>query len=67
MGQFLYYRHPSTCEIWTHVRHLLVHISHFRDNLVLFFGAIKFGGAKNNVYFFFILEKNTHYLIPPPS
>lgn len=36
MGQFLYYSHPSTYEIWTHVRHLLVHISHFKDNLGLF-------------------------------
>lgn len=48
IGQFLYYSHPSTCEIWTLVRHLLVHISHFRDNLVIFIAAIKFGGWKKN-------------------
>lgn len=36
MGQFLYYSHPSTCEMWTLVRHLLVHISNFGDNLVFF-------------------------------
>lgn len=44
IGQFLYYSHPSTCEIWTLVRHLLAHISNFRDNLVIFIAAIKFGG-----------------------
>lgn len=36
IGQFLYYSHPSTCEIWTLVKHLLVHISCFSYNLVLF-------------------------------
>lgn len=66
MGQFLYYSHPSTCEMWTLVRHLLVHISHFRDNLVFFFAAIKFGGwkkclgsKKKSIYLFLILGKNT--------
>lgn len=66
MGQFLYYSHPSTCEIWTLVRHLLAHISHFRDSLVLFIAAIKFGGweiclgsQRKSVYLFFSLEKKT--------
>lgn len=36
IGQFLYYSHPSTCEIWTLVRHLRVHVSCFSYNLVLF-------------------------------
>lgn len=36
IGQFLYYSHPSTCEIWTLVRHLWVHVSCFSYNLVLF-------------------------------
>ena len=36
IGQFLYYSHPSTCEIWTLVRHLRVHVSCFCSNLALF-------------------------------
>lgn len=34
IGQFLYYSHPSTCEIWTLVRHLGVQGSCFSYNLV---------------------------------
>lgn len=52
------------------MRHLLVHISHFRDNLVLSIAAIKFGGwkkclgskKKKSIYLCLILGKNTSSL-----
>lgn len=36
IGQFLYYSNPSTCEIWSLVRHLWLHVSCLSYNLVLF-------------------------------
>lgn len=57
MGQFLYYSHPSTCEIWTHVRHLLVHTSHFGGNLVLFLVQLSLVEAKINLCISFSFSK----------
>lgn len=36
IGQFLYYSHLSTCEIWTLVIHLQIRVSCFWHNLVLY-------------------------------